>query len=364
MRLKAKIVFKAGLQFIQNEVIRRILLGLRLPANFVPSVINAKVTLDCNLRCRQCSIWQKDSGTHLTTGEWKKIILDMKNYVGLYFLRFYGGEPFCRADLLDIINFCSRNEISCLITTNGTYIDGSVARELIRNRLTLINISLDGMRPETHDRLRGVDGTYRKVMCAIELLQGKIPIQINTTIMEENLDEIIGLAEFSLKNKIQISFQGVLNFDKYSHTRCGFIPDGSPLFPKSSEKTSHVLDELIARKKRYNFAIVNNVTQLENLKLYYQNSSQLKRRECGALRNNQPTVKEKGDFFLCALHKPIGNLVRSRLREVWDSKHAAEIRSQMSFCDVQACAVLRGYCHETIMDIVREIKRDLWVKYT
>jgi MoaA/NifB/PqqE/SkfB family radical SAM enzyme len=91
----------------------------------------------------------------LPTDFWKKTILDIKDYIGSYFLRFYGGEPFLRTDLLELTNFCLRNNIPTLITTNGTLIDQTVANELAKNRVVLINISLDGFKAEAATTLNG-----------------------------------------------------------------------------------------------------------------------------------------------------------------------------------------------------------------
>jgi MoaA/NifB/PqqE/SkfB family radical SAM enzyme len=91
----------------------------------------------------------------LPTDFWKKAILDIKDYIGSYFLRFYGGEPFLRTDLLELTNFCLRNNIPTLITTNGTLIDQTVANELAKNRVVLINISLDGFKAEAATTLNG-----------------------------------------------------------------------------------------------------------------------------------------------------------------------------------------------------------------
>lgn len=360
MRITSKIFFRFGFQFLKCEILKRFFCVFNLPLYFPPNLINARVTLKCNLSCKQCWVWQKNSIDDLSTNEWKKIILNIKNSIGPFFLRFYGGEPFCRNDLLDLISFSSQNEISSLITTNGTYINRSVANELVRNKLILMQISLDGMRPETHDILRGVEGTYRKAMSAIELLQGKVPIQINTTIMQNNLDEIVDLADFSLKNKIQISFQGILNFDKIDYTRCGFVSQDSYLFPKNLDKINYVIDELIIRKKRYNSSIVNNLTQLKNLKTYYRNPAELNKIHCGAIINNQFTVKETGKVFLCVLYKSIGNVAISPFSDIWNSEEAAQIRKEMRNCDIHACAVLRGCSYETVIDIFKKVKKCLF----
>ncbi len=343
MRVKSKIFFNTCLRSLKNEVFNKFSCISNNPLHAPPNFIDVRITIRCNLRCQQCPEWMWAPKEELSTDVWKRVILDIRKYIGSYFLRFYGGEPFCRSDLLELVNFCSRNDICSFITTNGTFLDKSMVTELAKNQIGLINISLDGMRLETHDKLRGVQGTYQKVMKAIECLQGKVPIQIDTTIMNDNLDEIIDLSQFAYKNKIPISFQGLMNFMKRDD------PLGHCLFPKEPKKTSYIIDELI-RRKRYNTSIVNSYIQLTHLKLYYQHPSNLRKKYCRAIYNNRLTIEQKGDVFICCWFKPIGNLVQNSLRDIWHSKIAAQIREEMKKCSTTSCLVMRCFMHESWRD--------------
>ena len=355
MRIKRKILFLSGMHFFKNELLKALTYLLHTsPLYLPPNLIDARMTLHCNLKCRQCPAW-KTNHSELSTELWKKIILDIKSYIGSYFIRFYGGEPFCRNDFLELINFCSHNDIATLITTNGTLNDKSIAQRLAKEQLALINISLDGINPETHDALRGVQGTHQKVMQAIEYLQGKVPIQINTTIIDDNVDEILNLSEFAYKNKIQISFQGLVNLESDAG-KFDFQTKAHYLFPKDRTKIDYIVDELCKRKK-YNSAIVNSRTQLKQLQLYYTNSSRLQKKFCGAVRNNHLIIKEKGDVFICSLFKPVGNLTKMSIREIWRSEDTAKIMRAMNECEVKHCLVMRGYCNESIRDKIAKVKR-------
>ena len=153
-----------------------------------------------------------------------------------------------------------------MITTNGTLINQKVADELASNKVFLINISLDGFRPQTHDKLRGVQGAYMKIMQAIEYLKGRVPLQINTTVMDENLDEILDLAGFAQKNGVMISFQPYNNMIYRLKGSDG--PVKQDFTPRDINKIDHIIGEL-CRLKKYNKSIIDSYAQLNRMKDYY-----------------------------------------------------------------------------------------------
>ena len=66
----------------------------------------------------------------LPTNFWKNMISDIRKYIGPFYIRFYGDEPFCRKDLLELVDFCSKRDIITSITTNGTLIDEKITVNL------------------------------------------------------------------------------------------------------------------------------------------------------------------------------------------------------------------------------------------
>jgi len=353
-RVSLKFIFACNWRFLRNEFLKYA--SLLLNKNFCRplNLIDIKLTIRCNLRCQQCSMWAWESANELSTDTWKNIILDIKNYIGPYFVRFDGGEVFCRQDFLELVNFCSENDIYTLITTNGTLIDESVARELLKNKIALIHISLDGFRPETHDRLRGVEGTHQKALRAIDLLKDKVRIQINTTIMQDNLDEILDLAEFAYKNRIQISFQGLINLRTFDKS-CLFEPND--LFPKDLKKLDYVIEELYNKKKNNKY-IMNSYVQLMHFKDYYH-SLDLRRKSCEIIYNHQLWIKRNGDVYTCSFIGPIGNLTKKSLREIWHSKEADNKIQKMKKCNINKCLIMRGFHRDSYSQIITKIKRCL-----
>ncbi|MBU1864573.1 MAG: radical SAM protein [Candidatus Omnitrophica bacterium] len=358
MRIKKKIIFCGGVGFLRKELFKNLSLLTGMHLFRPPQLIDVRMTLRCNLRCEQCHVWKRTDYPELSTQLWKKIISDIKSYIGSYFIKFYGGEPFCRTDFLEIVHYCSHNDICSTMTTNGSLITKHVANELAKNQVAGVTVSLDGSKPQTHDKLRGVSGTYRKVLNAIEYLQGKVPLQINTTILDDNIDEILELADFAYKNKIPISFQGVINIidGAYRKDRMYDFENDSYLFPKDIQKACYVIDELSKRKKKYKHFIMNSNGQLHRLKCYYQHSLAIEKRTCES-QNNHLFIYSDGSLSPCCFYKNFGNLKEKSFIDIWKSKEMGQKIFSMNNCDKVTCLIMRGCHRETLEEFFSKVKQ-------
>lgn len=318
-------------------------------------LLDAQVTARCNLRCRQCPIWSVVPGPELDTDQWKKIFLDVKKFLGPYFLRFYGGEPFLRKDILDLLHFCTDQNIKTIVTTNGTLIGSEEIAALIKNK-TFVQISLDGIYQRTHDYLRGVDGTYARVLDVLESLRGRTAVQLNTTLMDPNIEEILPLADFASQKKVYISFSGLVSFVPGDERLCG-VDVKHPLFPKESERVLKVIDCLV-KAKRKNPWILNSEISLNRLKFHYKGTLSSKKKGCEA-KNRFLVVRRQGDLYSCPFfllkEKALGNLCENNLETIWRSKKAFDVLEAMGSCPGVACLVMRGV-HKTSLI-------ELWRKY-
>ena len=119
-----------------------------------PCSAQMAITYRCNLKCLHCDIWKYKKQEELETVQWIESLKKLKNWLGSFRLDISGGEPFLRSDLFDIIDFCSRNEIQAVVTTNATLLKTEIIKKLSQiNRLTL-NISIDGLSPDIHYYLK------------------------------------------------------------------------------------------------------------------------------------------------------------------------------------------------------------------
>lgn len=165
-----------------------------------PRLVSWNVTSACRLRCPHCYI---DAGRpvsagpdELSTSEGKTLI-DALARAGTRVLILSGGEPLLRKDLVDLVKYGRSKGLRMGIGTSGTLLDFKCAEKLKSAGISSVAISLDSLRPSTHDRFRGVQGSWRKAMRGITAcLDEEIPLRINTTISDENYYEIGDIISF------------------------------------------------------------------------------------------------------------------------------------------------------------------------
>lgn len=174
---------------------------------YVPLVLSWNVTRKCNLKCSHCYINASPSEytDELTTEEGKRLI-DQICEVSHPLLILSGGEPILRKDIYELIEYGAKKGLRMGLGSNGTLIDDFVAKKLKQSGISTVSISIDSHIPENHDDFRGVKGSWRKAVGAIQALrENGVLVQVNTTLTQQNYDEIDDI--MSLAEKL-----GVENF--------------------------------------------------------------------------------------------------------------------------------------------------------
>lgn len=126
------------------------------------------VTDRCNMKCDHCMFWERidNPGAEMDLPELEKI---SRSIPPLRTLSLTGGEPFLRNDLAKILDiFYTHNQTHHIqVNTNGILMERM--EQLICKDLALKNqhfltcqVSLDGLE-ETHDRLRRMPGSFKKI---------------------------------------------------------------------------------------------------------------------------------------------------------------------------------------------------------
>jgi radical SAM protein with 4Fe4S-binding SPASM domain len=98
--------------------------------------------------------------------EQAKILIDQIAAFGCPVLLFSGGEPLLRRDLFELLDYARQKGLRTVLSTNGTRITESVARQLAELGLSYAGISLDGPQ-DVHDRFRKVDGAFLETLNGI-----------------------------------------------------------------------------------------------------------------------------------------------------------------------------------------------------
>src|SRR6185436_7464122 len=129
-----------------------------------------EITLACDLACRHCGSRAGHARSdELSTEECLDLVRQMAA-LGVMEVTLIGGEAYLREDWTDIVREIRKHGMSCTMTSGGRGITAEKAQAAKAAGLESVSISIDG-NEETHDRLRGVKGSYRSAFQAMDLLR-------------------------------------------------------------------------------------------------------------------------------------------------------------------------------------------------
>lgn len=182
----------------------RFVSACRLPDGL--STLILFVTSKCDARCGTCFYWkQLNTAGDLSFDELTTLSRTAPKFNSLW---LSGGEPMLRKDLASVLRlFAAGNDVRMInLPSNGMHADRvyPLVDALLAEFPVLMiwnNVSVDGLA-DTHDRVRGVKGNYRRAVEGMKLLQplrarwgGRFRLNINTVVCRDNVDEIIPLAQ-------------------------------------------------------------------------------------------------------------------------------------------------------------------------
>jgi radical SAM protein with 4Fe4S-binding SPASM domain len=154
-----------------------------------------EITLACDLACRHCgSRAGRSRPDELSTVECLDVVAQMAG-LGVREVTLIGGEAYLRPDFLEIVRAIISHGMTATMTSGGRGIDAALARSAAGAGLAGVSISLDGLR-DTHDRLRGVRGSFDSALSAMEHLRAaSVPFTVNTQINRLSMPELPELLE-------------------------------------------------------------------------------------------------------------------------------------------------------------------------
>ena len=141
-----------------------------------------EVTLACDLACRHCgSRAGRERPDELTTAEALDLVEQIAD-LGTKEVTLIGGEAYLRDDWLDIVRALRARDLDVTMTSGGRGLDEARIATAQEAGLMGVSISLDG-DALTHDRLRGVSGSYAAAVNAMRILKARgMRVSCNTQI--------------------------------------------------------------------------------------------------------------------------------------------------------------------------------------
>ena len=139
-----------------------------------PREAKLELTYHCNLRCGFCYTDSPrrtlERTPELDDDAWRRIIGEVIE-LGIARATITGGEALLRRELaLECAERLDAAGIAVTLNTNGWFVDEEAADRLAGCRRLQTHISVDGPTPELHESARGVPGSWRRAIEAVDRL--------------------------------------------------------------------------------------------------------------------------------------------------------------------------------------------------
>lgn len=191
---------------------------LKDPFNRPVSNLRISLTPKCNLSCIYCHReGEKDPEAPLTAAEIAEVLRVAAGF-GIRSIKFTGGEPLLRPDLIEIVKSVPAG-IESSLTTNGTLLAG-LAADLKQAGLRRVNVSIDSLDPATYRKIAGTD-RLSDVLDGIDaaLATGLTPVKLNMVVLKGINDHEIDdfLAYVRGNRDLVLQLIELMNFNNCDH---------------------------------------------------------------------------------------------------------------------------------------------------
>lgn len=167
-------------------------LGARALALGIPLGVHLDLTYRCNERCVHCYLDHEDRG-EMTTAEILGVIGQLAE-AGVMFLTLSGGEIFMRRDALEIVAHARRLQFSVKLKTNAVMVDAGKARAVAALGVESVQISVYSHKPEVHDAITKVKGSFRRTIEGARLLKDNgVRVSFAGVLMRQNAHDYRGV---------------------------------------------------------------------------------------------------------------------------------------------------------------------------
>jgi MoaA/NifB/PqqE/SkfB family radical SAM enzyme len=189
---------------------------------------------DCNLRCSYCVAKSGPNVPRRALGLANvQRLVDEAVELGFSDIFFTGGEPFILKDIYDMLAYSSAR-IKTTVLTNAMLLRNKRLDKLceIANDNLIVQVSLDGGRPEDHDAYRG-KGSWVKTVESIKLLQERgFRVYLSTTETPANSAHLDKVCEFHRSLGIPDEDHFVRPLAKRGYSKEGLELDMTNLLPE------------------------------------------------------------------------------------------------------------------------------------
>ncbi len=301
-----------------------------------PHAAHLITTFRCNLRCESCGSWEVDDHDDLSTAEWLAALRQLRS---LDVVKILGGEPFVRSDIVELLAGVREivDPYVMQLTTNGMLTKRVVqAVEQVAWPGLQLRISIDGLE-QTHDRGRGVQGSWRKVMKtarAIADLKARhgFHFGINFSVTDDSVHELDAMLDLAADLGADL-IPGVCVDPFLVGTRPPEVTRPRVVFIDDKDAALAAIEDSRAGAHGQLHGLDNLLFRLTVKRTFERElSGDIHSFTCRELRDLLYLLPN-GDVVRCGLdHRPVGNLRRQSFDEIWFGEDIQAHRCRVDDC--------------------------------
>lgn len=299
-----------------------------------PKSAEIQITDRCNLKCKHCIVsCEGIAKTECISSEyWIKCIKEL-DYNRTFKVTITGGEILTYKYIKDVLTFIGNTKMHYYILSNGMLVDDSIAELLNKPNITA-SISIDGIKSETHDFLRGKN-SFKALKLGLEtLLKHNVSVDLSVTIHAKNYSEIEDLILYA----ISIGCHGI-TFILLDTS--GRAEDNVDIHLNNTER-KNIINRLFSLKEIYNDKVLINYIDpaigLSENNMAYDKDSVV---HCtGAV--SHIAINPIGDIYPCAFAFGMDNFNSSNIKyssieEAWGTNKWNIMRGETKYKDLKVC---------------------------
>ena len=163
-----------------------------------PFTIAWELTRACAYACQHCraEAQPRRDPQELDTQEALRLIDQLAGFGTHPILVLTGGDPLMRRDLFEIASHATERGLRVALTPTATALPTRSRMAWAREAgVRRVAFSLDAYEPEVHDHFRGFPGSFARTRASMANAAAEgLPLQINTTVCAQNVDQLERMA--------------------------------------------------------------------------------------------------------------------------------------------------------------------------
>lgn len=184
-------------------------------------IVEFVINTECNSNCVMCyaTRYNKPGKKKITFADLGKI-WDQAARLGAFISVIEGGEAILHPQFFDMLSALKPFSNIVVLVSNSIALNRDHIRELKRNGLSVLHLSLDSSDPRKNDLIRGVNGHFERVMSNVEYAKEfNIPVYFSSVLHHNNKEEYLKIIDLAEELKIGVSGALLVAMGRYSDQR-------------------------------------------------------------------------------------------------------------------------------------------------